>query len=368
MTPLRATLPRIASWGRDGAVRVRPLLGPMLQTAVAAGVSWELCVRLLDHPRPIFAPITAIVAMGFSAGRRGRAALLLVLGVAIGVGVGDLLVRTLDRGGIQIAVVVFVAMTLTLFFTGEPIVVIQAGISAALLVGVERQSSGLAPDRFEDALVGAAVAGVIAVILFPVDPLETVGRRARPIFATLDRSLSEAASALRDNRLDRAELARALRADERTLADAVSVAQEATFIAPRRRRQRGRVDEIARAVSHMETIVRGVRTIAGASRRIVREGGAPRADLADVIDALAAALHSLDRWLETGDEVFRDRALRDTETAAARAAAVSADGLGPATITHLVQALALQIRRATGVGQSEGDGAVDQAFVRSTST
>ena len=131
---------------------------------------------------------------------------------------------------------------------------------------------------------------------------------ARPIFATLDRSLSEAASALRDDRLDRAELARSLRADERTLADAVSVAREATRIAPRRRRQQDRVDEIARAVSQLETMVRGARTIAGASRRIVREGGAPRADLAEAIDTLAAALHSLDRWLETGDEVFRDRA------------------------------------------------------------
>jgi hypothetical protein len=76
-------------------------------------LSWELCVRVLDHPRPIFAPITAIVAMGFTAGRRGRAALLLVLGVAIGIRVGDVRVRMLDRGGIQIAVVVFVAMTLT---------------------------------------------------------------------------------------------------------------------------------------------------------------------------------------------------------------------------------------------------------------
>ena len=272
MTALRATLPRIEAWARDGIARVRPVLGPTLQTAVAAGLSWELCVRVLDHPRPIFAPITAIVAMGFTAGRRGRAALLLVLGVAIGIGVGDVLVRMLDRGGIQIAVVVFVAMILTLFLTREPVVVIQAGISAALLVGVDRQSTGLAPDRFEDALVGAAVAGVIAVLLFPIDPLEVVGRRARPIFATLDRSLSEAASALRDDRLDRAELARSLRADERTLADAVSVAREATRIAPRRRRQRDRVDEIARAVSQLETIVRGARTIAGASRRIVREG------------------------------------------------------------------------------------------------
>ena len=106
---------------------MRPLLWPTLQTALAAGISWEICVRVLDHPRPIFAPIVAIVAMGFTAGRRGRAAVLLVLGVAIGIGIGDLLVRVLGRGGIEVAVVVFVAMSVTLFLTRESLVVVPDG-------------------------------------------------------------------------------------------------------------------------------------------------------------------------------------------------------------------------------------------------
>ena len=131
---------RLTGWAREGVEGMRPLLWPTLQTAVAAGVAWELCVRVLGHPRPIFAPIVAIVAMGFTSGQRGRAAVLLVVGVAIGIGIGDVLVRVLDRGGIEVTVVVFVAMTLTLFLTREPLVVVQAGISAALLVGVDRQT------------------------------------------------------------------------------------------------------------------------------------------------------------------------------------------------------------------------------------
>ena len=75
---------RLVAWTREGLEQVRPTLWPTIQTAAAAGIAWELCVRLLDHPRPIFAPIVAIVAMGFTAGRRGRAAVLLVVGVAIG--------------------------------------------------------------------------------------------------------------------------------------------------------------------------------------------------------------------------------------------------------------------------------------------
>jgi uncharacterized membrane protein YgaE (UPF0421/DUF939 family) len=348
---------RIEGWLREGATRVRPGIGPTLQTAVATGLSWEICVRLLHHERPIFAAIVAIVAMGFTSGRRGRTAFLLVIGVAIGIGIGDVLVRVLDPGGIQVAVVVFVAMTLTLFVTRESLVVVQAGISAALLVAVDRQSSGLAPDRLEDALVGAAVAGAISVVLFPIDPIESVGRRARPIFATLDRSLAEAAAALRENRLDRAELARALRADERTLGEAVEVARSATRIAPRRRRQRGRLDEIADAVSNLGVVVRGTRTIAGASHRIVREGGAPRPDLADAIELLRAALRSFGRWLETGDDALRETARRDAAWVLATAEKVPALGIGPGTVVHLVHALAREIERATGADEPQPHGA-----------
>lgn len=338
---------RIEAWLREGAARVRAGMGPILQTAVATAISWELCVRLLHHQRPIFAAIVAIVAMGFASGRRGRTAILLVVGVAIGIGIGDVLVRVLDPGGIEIAVVVFVAMTLTLFFTRQSLVVVQAGISAALLVGVDRQSSGLAPDRLEDALVGAAVAGVISVVLFPIDPIESVGSRARPIFDALDRSLAEAAAALYENRLDRAELARALRADERTLAEAVDVARSATRIAPRRRRHRDRLNEIAEAVSNLGMIARGTRTIAGASHRIVREGGGPRPDLGDAIEQLRAGLRSFGRWLETGDDALRETARRNASWALATAEKVPAVGIGPGTVVHLVSALAREIERAT---------------------
>jgi uncharacterized membrane protein YgaE (UPF0421/DUF939 family) len=359
----RSARARLSAWVRDGIERVRPLLWPTLQTAVAAGVAWEICVRVLDHPRPIFAPIVAIVAMGFTAGRRGRAAVLLVLGVAIGIGIGDALVRVLDRGAIQVAVVVFVAMTLTLFLTRESLVVVQAGISAALLVGVDRQSAGLAPDRLEDALVGAGVAILISVILFPIDPIRSIRDRLAPIFTTLDRSLTEAATALREDRMEAADQARARRADERALVDAVETARSAVRIAPRRRRAREQVDELATAVWHLEPIVRGVRTIAGASHRVVREGGAPRPDLAEAIDALVGALGSLRRWLESGDDHVRTVARREATASATAGAALAAEGIGPATIAHLVQALSTEILRATGL-----DAAGAQARLSGTST
>ena len=143
--PENRHLERAAAWARTGTERVRPLLWPTLQTAVGAGLAWELCVRLLDHPQPIFAPIVSIVAMGFTAGRRGRAAVLLVLGVAIGIGIGDLLVRVLDRSGVEVAVVVFVAMSITLFLTRESLDVGKdtAGALVEIIVVLRSRRSGI---------------------------------------------------------------------------------------------------------------------------------------------------------------------------------------------------------------------------------
>jgi hypothetical protein len=65
--------------------------------------------------------------------------------------------------------------------------------------------------------------------------------------------------------------------------------------------------------------------------------------------------------------VSRDRARRDAETATVRAGAVPPEGIGPATIAHRVQALALEIRRATGPDEAR-DRSVAQRFVSGTST
>jgi hypothetical protein len=61
----------------------------------------------------------------------------------------------LDRGGVEVAVVVFVAMSVTLFLTRESLVVVQAGISLRCSSGrpaVRRAR----PGTLEDALSAPA--------------------------------------------------------------------------------------------------------------------------------------------------------------------------------------------------------------------
>lgn len=341
------------------AVRARTegfsrLLWPTLQTAVAAGIAWELARRLLDHPSPMFAPITTVVAMGFTAGRRGRAAVFFVVGVALGIGIADLLLTVLDAGGVQITVIVFVAMCLGLLVSRDPLFVTQVAISALLLITVDRSTGGLAPDRLGDALVGGAVALVFSVVLFPIDPVAEVRRGTEPVVTRVVESLRDSAYALVHGDLERAERARSFHVDDAELTEIVAVALEATRVAVRRRRDRTRVWEYAMAVGHLETVTRGTRTIGGATRRLVTTGQTPRADLAGVVEQLAHSVDLLGQALERDDPPTLEAARAAAVSAAVDAAAIPADaGIGVGTIVHLVQALAVAVLRATGLDAGE---------------
>jgi uncharacterized membrane protein YgaE (UPF0421/DUF939 family) len=325
------------------------LLWPTLQTAVAAGLSWDLAVRAFHHPRPIFAPIIAIAAMGFTAGRRSHTAVLLVLGTIVGIGVADLARTVLDEpGGVAVAVVVFGAMSVVLTFSREPAFVTQAGISALLIVTVERQS-GLTPARLEDALLGGTVAVVMSMVLFPIDPIAAARRSAAPLFSRLQQALQDVAVALRTGDTELAAAARAAMLDHRALAETISVALEATRIAPRRRRDRVRVEAFARACASLGPITRASRVIAGTAVRAARAGETPLPELAAAVDVLASAVHALHDWLDANAESSRVRAIAGAR-AAAELAARSPHGGGRTAlvIAHLVEAVAVHVATAAG--------------------
>ena len=59
---------------------------------MAAGVAWLIATEVLGHSQPFFAPVSAIITLGLTVGQRGRRAVELALGVALGIAVADLLV------------------------------------------------------------------------------------------------------------------------------------------------------------------------------------------------------------------------------------------------------------------------------------
>jgi uncharacterized membrane protein YccC len=328
---------------------VRPALWPILQTAIAGTVAWELARLVPGHDRPLFAPIIAIVAMGISTGRRARVAVRLILGATLGIAVADVLVRLLGEGPIQLAVVLFVALALARTLSAESAFVTQAGISALLVFAVERDAQGLAPERLLDALIGGAVALVMAVLLFPIEPLAAVRRASSDVFAEIERALRDTAAALRDGDPDLAVAARARRFDEGRLDEAVRLGLDAARIAPRRRRAYREVASYADVAQRLGGIVRGTRVIAGAATRVLRARGGPAPELSDATARLADAVAALARWLEAGDHAQRERARELALAAARQAAGTPTHELGGSTIVHLVQSIAVDLLRLTGL-------------------
>lgn len=341
---------------------VRPALWPILQTAVAATVSWELARLVPGHDAPLFAPIVAIVAMGISAGRRARQAVRLVLGVALGVVVADVLVNVLGEGPLQLVLILFVSMALARALSAQPAFVTQAGISALLVVAVERQTQGLTPERLIDALIGGGVALVMSLLLFPIDPLREVRKTSAEVFGELAAILGESAAALRKADLTRADAARVRRIDGERLETAVTRGLETARIAPRRRRRYGRVADYAEAAHRMGAIARSARVIAGSAARVLRARRAAAPELAAPIGRLAEAVTALDRWLDSPDGDQREHARQLAFAAAALAAQTPTGELGGGTIIHLVQSVAVDLLRISGLDGADIQGQLADAL------
>ena len=52
------------------------------QAALATSVAWVLAREVLGHPRPIFAPIVALIGVSATLGQRRRYAIEMVIGIA----------------------------------------------------------------------------------------------------------------------------------------------------------------------------------------------------------------------------------------------------------------------------------------------
>src|SRR3569833_2706682 len=84
-----------------GLHRRRPRLLPIAHTAAAAVLAWYIALVALTDPRPAFASIAAVIAVGATYGQRGVRAAELIGGVVVGLSVADVIVRAIGGGPLQ---------------------------------------------------------------------------------------------------------------------------------------------------------------------------------------------------------------------------------------------------------------------------
>ncbi len=166
-----------------------------LASAVAAGLSWLLAHRLFGHPPPVFAAVAAIVCLAPGLPSRGRQAVHMMLGVTIGIVVGEaLLSLPCIAPALRMAALALAAMMAALSFGLAPVIVIQAGVSAMLVVALGPVTAG--PVRLMDAAVGAAVALLFSQVLLTPDPVRQIDDAAHRMLRLLAKGFEQEADAL----------------------------------------------------------------------------------------------------------------------------------------------------------------------------
>ncbi len=225
------TLPRRIRL-RQGIARVRTAFWPIVQAALAAGVAYGIATVVLGHTQPFFAAIAAWVCLGFSFDRELRKVAEVAAGVALGVALGDVMVHLIGSGWWQIALVMGVSALIARFVDRGPLVTIQAGVQAGVVVGLPASvATNGAFGRWTDALVGGGVALLVALIT-PGDPRRRIRDLAQSATRELALTLESVALGLRDGDAD--ELAAALvrgRAAEKSLEEWHDVATKSDEIA-----------------------------------------------------------------------------------------------------------------------------------------
>jgi len=347
--------------------RLRVNVWPILQTAVAAGISYFLAANVLGNEQPFFAPVAAVVTLGLAPGERGSRAFEVALGVAVGLAIADAVVLAIGVGAAQIAVVVALAMAAAVLIGERRLLVNQAAISAILVVVLQPPEAGFTPDRFFNALVGGGVALAINH-LFPVDPERLVERAARPIFEELAAALTGIADALARGDRERAEEildgVRALDERVRTFEAALAAGHETARLSPTRRRSLRHLELYSNASIRIELAVINTRVLARGAANVLRRGESVPPNLPVAVRDLAGAVRALADFLEEsgGPEEARERALlaarEATETLRER------HDLAASVLVGQVRAMAVDLLRSTGMNQAQALAALEEAAPR----
>lgn len=274
------------------ALRVRVSLWSIMQMAVGAGLSWTIATRLLGHPYPFFASVAAVVCLGLASTKRARRVAELAAGVTVGVAIGELLAQVLGRGGWQIGLVVGLSLLLARLLDSGSLIATQAAVQAVLVLAIPQQS-GQSVARWEDAMIGGAVALVIALVT-PQNPRPAADEEARASVDALVDVLDGAANAIRTRDGPGAEdaLTRA-RATQGVLDrwdEAVTTGEEISRLSPLRRRQRDELARHRRALIGVDRASRNARVLVRRVSAALDDGREVPTEIADALERLAVIL------------------------------------------------------------------------------
>jgi uncharacterized membrane protein YgaE (UPF0421/DUF939 family) len=311
-----ATVAASRSWLAAGAGRVRSSAVEIAETTAAATIAWLIATRVFHHQVAFFAPAAALITLGITRGQRLRRAVEIVVGVAVGVLVADVISRAIGPGTVwSIAVIIGLTLVTAAFIGGGPIFLVQATVSAIYISVVSSPGSGFVPQRFVDALIGGGVALLANQLPLHRDPIQTVVEQAQRLLHRLGKVLDGVAAAVDAHDVDaarsRLEEARAMDPEIDALREAVATGFDEVRLDPRRRRRMAPLRVYEEAVRQCDYAVRNVRVLARSALGLNRTPYRAPEPLIQALRELAEACRDLEAAL-------REAAYSRTDPAGAR--------------------------------------------------
>ncbi|MFE3798622.1 FUSC family protein [Nocardia tengchongensis] len=341
---------------RKAADRVRSSLLPIVQCAIGAGVAWFIAHNVIGHERPFFAPMAAMISIGVSFGARLRRSIELIVGVAVGIGIGDLFVSRVGTGGWQIMLLVVLAMCAAVFLDGGPVITMQAASSAVLVATLYPPGQGGASLRMIDALVGGLV-GIVVVAAIPLHPVRRAREQAAGILEVMGAALTECADGLLEQ--DAAKVKQALESVRGTqgaidsLRNTLEGSQEIIRISPLYWNSRTRLSRLRDAADPLDNAVRNTRVLLRRALTSVRDDEVLDSGLIAEVEKLAQAVDVVRRMMladpdEKPDPAEATRALRSVGKGATKDL-VDGAGLSAHVVFAQLRSIVVDLMQVCGV-------------------
>ncbi|MBP7003315.1 aromatic acid exporter family protein [Amaricoccus sp.] len=165
------------------------------KSAVAGALAWVLASWAFGHPHPVFAAVSAIVCLAPGLPNHGKQAIGLMAGVATGIVVGELaLYVPATYPLLRVSAAAFFAILIASTYGMLPVVPIQSGVSAVLVLALGSESAGVV--RMLDVAAGTAVGMLFSQVLLTPDPIRALNVAGADLLGRLRVGLRQAAKAV----------------------------------------------------------------------------------------------------------------------------------------------------------------------------
>ncbi|MGN0064752.1 MAG: aromatic acid exporter family protein [Nocardioides sp.] len=332
----------------------------LLRLAAATSAAYAISTHLLGHEQAFFAPVAAVIVLLAGVGLRHRLLVELVLGVAVGVLVGELLILATGRGAWQLALIVVLTFSAAVFMGLKGVSLTQAANSGVLLAAVVPAvgADNPAMTRFVDSLVGGAC-GLAMVLLLPRNATRDIDKEVRPLLEHLEGILEQVARALRAGDAAQAdaalERARGLQSQVNSASATAAAATEVAHMSPVRWYQRTEVARYAQVLVDIDNAIRDARVLARRVSSMLRMGETGGDELCEAVECLARGVQIFEAGLS--DPAAYARAQDELVESVRLAVGALTDQmtLNRAAVVAQVRSLAADVLFASGMSRDELD-------------